>query len=196
MLQLYHMKKVNLGLKYGIAALGVGILIAYFFGVGDGSMIQHSLGTIFLAFVPDIFRLLGIKVSKQLEFWFYLFIIVAMVVGIDFNVYKMSEWYDKVVHGASGVLAAFVANELLQQSVKIQPGAIAFLPLFTISFVAFSAVGWECFEFLIDQTMGGSMQQLIRPGVEDTMFDMISAMIGGVIGTSFILLPKLSRKSK
>lgn len=190
------MKKVNLGLKYGIAALGVGILIAYFFGVGDGSMIQHSLGTIFLAFVPDIFRLLGIKVSKQLEFWFYLFIIVAMVVGIDFNVYKMSEWYDKVVHGASGVLAAFVANELLQQSVKIQPGAIAFLPLFTISFVAFSAVGWECFEFLIDQTMGGSMQQLIRPGVEDTMFDMISAMIGGVIGTSFILLPKLSRKSK
>ena len=183
------MKKLNQILKYGIAGIGVGILIAYFFGIGDSSAIQHSLGTVFLAFVPDMFRLAGVKISRRLEFAFYMFIIPAMVVGIDFNVYKVSDWYDKVVHGFSGVLAAFVAKEFFDQSVKVNKGAFAFEPLFLLSFVALTGVGWECFEFLVDHTMGGTMQQLIHPGVEDTMLDLISAMTGGIIGTSLIAIP-------
>ncbi len=183
------MRKINLILKYFITSIGVGILIAFFFGVGDiTSTIQHSLGTIFLAFVPSLFRLVGVKISKQLEFWFYLFVIVAMVVGIDLNVYKMSDWYDKVIHSASGVLAAFVAAEFLKQSVAGRIETPWFSTLFIISFAAFTAVAWECFEFLVDQTMDGHMQQLIRPGVEDTMFDLISALVGGVIGASLVPL--------
>jgi hypothetical protein len=52
-----------------------------------------------------------------------------------------------------------------------------------MSFVAFVAVLWECFEFSMDQIAGMHMQELISTGVADTMFDMIVALIGGVIGT-------------
>ena len=102
--------------------------------------------------------------------------------GIDFDVYKLVAPFDKIVHTCSGVLTAFGARELIDQA-SGKPDKIWFKALWSLSFVALVAVLWECFEFGCDQITGTSMQELIAPGIADTMYDMIVALIGGVIGT-------------
>lgn len=53
--------------------------------------------------------------------------------------------------------------------------------MFCMGVVALVAVLWEVFEFSYDQIFHGNMQQLIVTGVEDTMWDMIMALIGAMI---------------
>ena len=132
-----------------------------------------------------------------------------MVLGIDLDWYKTfiifgSPSYDKIVHTLSGVFSAFLAKEILDNvydgkdsaaksastsstsAVKIKKYSTAFAFLFIISFVFFIAAAWECFEFSYDQLCGGHMQELNAPGVGDTMGDIISAGIGGIIFAFFL----------
>ena len=59
--------------------------------------------------------------------------------------------------------------------------------LFYFAFTALIAVAWEIFEFSYDQICGGSMQTLISDGVSDTMWDLITALIGGGTAGFFIM---------
>ena len=45
---------------------------------------------------------------------------------------------------------------------------------------------WECFEFTYDKLCGGHMQELNTPGIDDTMGDIISATVAGVITAIFL----------
>lgn len=170
--------------KYGIVTTGIILFIVSF---TPGTWFVKPLpylATAGLAFVPDLLRLFGIKISKWFETWYYFFIVFAMILGIDFDFYKWTFFpYDKVVHLASGALTAFGARELLDQA-SGKPDKLWFKALFSMSFVAFVAVLWECFEFMMDQLFGQHMQELISTGVADTMYDMISALVGGVFATT------------
>ena len=176
------MKRLITLLKIGIALTGAVLAILYFIPGTGFVKIWSYLATIGLPFVMDVLRLLGLRVSKRFELAYLLFIIPAMVAGIDFDVYKIIYPFDKIVHTLSGVLTAFGAREIIDQA-SGKPDQIWFKALFSIAFVALVAVLWECFEFLMDQVAGMHMQELIAPGIADTMFDMIVALIGGVIGT-------------
>ena len=179
---------INL-LKIGIVITGA-VLTILFFIPGTGFVkIWSYLATMGLPFVMDVLRLLGVKVSKRFELAYLLFIIPAMVLGIDFDVYKIIYPFDKIVHTLSGVLTAFGAREIIDQA-SGKPDQMWFKALFSMAFVAFVAVLWECFEFLMDQVTGSKMQELIAPGIADTMFDMIVALIGGVIGTVLVYVKR------
>ena len=169
-------------LKYGIVAIGGILLVVYFIPNSGFPKIWSYVATIALPFGIDILRIVGIKVSDRLEIAYLLFLIPAMVMGIDFDIYKQFYPFDKIVHCASGVLAAFAARELIDQA-SGKPDQLWFKALFSISFVCLTAALWECFEFGCDQLLGQSMQQLITPGVEDTMWDIIVALLGGMVGT-------------
>lgn len=176
-------------LKIGIVIVGAVLAILYFIPDNGFVKIWSYLATIGLPFAMDILRLLGVKISKRFELAYLLFIIPAMVLGIDFDVYKIVYPFDKIVHTLSGVLTAFGAAELLDQA-SGKPDQLWFKALFSMSFVAFVAVIWECFEFLMDQVTGTNMQELLAPGISDTMFDMIVALIGGMIGIVMIYAKK------
>ena len=199
-------EKLNLTLKIFVSLFGVGFLIAHFVDPVAWPKIWSYLVTIILPFIPDIFKLFGLNLTTRLQIAYVLFLGLSMVMGIDFDLYK--NWYifgnpcfDKVAHCLSGVLAAFVAKEILDNSydgknLKVTGGkAIVkhydtrFTWLFIVSFVALTAAAWECFEFLYDQTTGGTMQILISDGLDDTMWDILGALIAGMIAA----LP-LSRK--
>lgn len=148
------------------------------------------LATMFLAFLPEIFGFLKIKVSERLQFFYFLFLVVSMIGGIDLELYRDWAGFDKVVHCASGALVAVWAREVLEHYFgnlkswdKLKNGKKQreFVVLFTMAFVAMIALLWECFEFGYDQLCGGNMQELLKPGVSDTMWDMIFALIGGVV---------------
>ena len=179
---------INL-LKIGIVITGAVLAILFFIPGTGFTKIWSYLATIALPFAMDILRLLGVKVSKRFELAYLLFIIPAMVMGIDFDVYKIIYPFDKIVHTLSGVLTAFGAREIIDQA-SGKPDQMWFKALFSMAFVALVAVLWECFEFLMDQVTGTNMQELIAPGIADTMFDMIVALIGGTIGTVLVYARK------
>lgn len=176
------MKRLINFLKIGIVATGAVLAIIHFIPGTNFPKIWSYLATMALPFAMDVLRLIGVKVSKRFEIAYLLFLIPAMVVGIDFDVYKIVYPFDKIVHTLSGVLTAFGAREIIDQA-SGKPDQMWFKALFSMAFVAFVAVLWECFEFSADQIAGMHMQELISTGVADTMFDMIVALIGGVIGT-------------
>lgn len=187
------MKTLIKVLKTLIVLTGAVLAILYFIPGSGFTKIGPYLATMALPFAMDLLRVLGVKVSKRFEIAYLLFIIPAMIVGIDFRVYQIVYPFDKIVHTLSGVLVAFGAREILEQA-SGKPDEMWFKVLFSLSFVALTAVLWECVEFTIDQTMGEHMQQLIAEGIEDTMYDMIVAMIGGLVGTFMAFPIRKARK--
>lgn len=183
-----QVERINDVLRIGIIGVGA-LLTLLFFIPGTGAYkIWSYLATICLVFVPNILRIIQIKVDDKLEMAYYLFLIPAMVLGINLDWYKVIAPMDKVVHTSSGVLAAFVARSFLIQTTSTEKPW--FKALFVMGFVALSAVLWECFEFSYDQIFDGRMQQLITPGLADTMWDMIVALIGGGVTTMFLFFRK------
>jgi len=149
------------------------------------------VATIILPYVPDFFKLLKVEFSTPLTLAYEGFLVIAMVLGIDLNWYSdvlvtanSDSYYDKIVHFSSGVLVAFAGQELFALYTRQLHGQKPprwLQTLFLIGAVALVAVGWECFEFLYDEICGGQMQELVKSGVADTMWDMIASMVGGII---------------
>lgn len=190
------MKTVIKILKIAIVIFGAVLMVLHFIpGTSEHfTKILSYLATMALPFVGDFFRLIGIKISLRFELAYLLFLIPAMLVGIDLDLYKWEAVpYDKIVHMASGVLTAFGAREVLNQA-SGKPDKVWFKALFSMSFVALVAVLWECFEFICDQIGGLHMQELISTGVADTMYDMIVALIGGAIGTVLAFPVKIKKR--
>lgn len=183
--------------KILIVIFGAVMVVLHFIpGIGENfPKIWSYLATMVLPFAGDFLRLIGVKASPRFELAYLVFLVPAMLVGIDLDLYKWEAVpYDKIVHMASGVLTAFGARELLDQA-SGKPDKIWFKALWSMSFVAFVAVLWECFEFACDQIAGMHMQELISTGVQDTMYDMVVALIGGVIGT-VLAFPVRRRRKK
>lgn len=183
-------QRINAWLKISIAVVGVLFFILHLINSSAWPKLASYLVTIVLPVVPEIFAKFKIKLSTRLQLFYYLFLVIAMIGGIDLELYRDWAGFDKVVHCASGALVAVWAREVLEHYFgnlkswhKLKNGKKQreFVVLFTMAFVAMIALLWECFEFGYDQLCGGNMQELLKPGVSDTMWDMIFAMIGGMV---------------
>ena len=204
-----NLAKLDLSIKFLIVISGVALTIMHFIDPVTWHKLPSYLVTIILPFVPDLIAKINLHTSTKLRLAYSSFLIIAMVLGIDLDWYKTliifgNPSYDKIVHTLSGVFSAFLAKEILDNvydgkdsavkssstsrtsEIKIKKYSTAFAFLFIISFVFFIAAAWECFEFSYDQLCGGHMQELNAPGVGDTMGDIISAGIGGIIFAFFL----------
>ncbi len=138
-----------------------------------------GLGLPFL--MPVIEKLFKIRIPFRIQLLYYIFLFVALSLGISFDLYKNVPFYDKIVHGASGTLSAIVGyyGLVYYKSLK-KPKFFQFLFIFGICMTI--AILWEFFEFSCDKFLGQHMQNLVSDGVDDTMFDLLSAIIGSIIG--------------
>ena len=107
-----------------------------------------------------------------------IFIFMAHYLGVILELYNTLLYYDKVVHTVSGILTAYVGMLILSH-IKLKGNG--FNILFIVSFSALCAVSWEIFEFVCNILVGGDAQKVIETGVDDTMLDMIVAIIGSII---------------
>ena len=98
-----------------------------------------------------------------------------------FDFYVFVPFFDKIVHFLSGVATALIGHYAVEYF-NAQRRPRLFRALFIIFFSMAIALTWEFFEFACDKLLGQNMQQLISTGVDDTMFDLLSATIGAVIG--------------
>ena len=204
-----NLAKLDLIIKFLIVFSGVALTVMHFIDPVTWHKLPSYFVTIILPFIPDLIAKINLHTSTKLRLAYSSFLVIAMVLGIDLDWYKTlmifgSPSYDKIVHTLSGVFSAFLAKEILDNvydgkdsavkftstsstsAVKIKKYSTAFAFLFIISFVFFIAAAWECFEFSYDQLCGGHMQELNAPGVGDTMGDIISAGIGGIIFAFFL----------
>lgn len=188
------MKKLailNTALKIAISAAGLLMLIGWLVAPAVWTKPLSYLTTMILPYIPNLFKLIKVEFSLPLTLAYEVFLIVAMVLGIDLNWYSEvfvtagnDSYYDKIVHFSSGILVALAGQELFALHAHkngIQQNNKWFQALFLMGAIALVAVGWECYEFLYDQFFGGNMQELVKAGVADTMWDMIASLIGGGI---------------
>lgn len=191
-------------LKAAISVTGVLMLIGWLIAPTFWSKPLSYVATIILPYVPNLFKLLKVEFSTPLTLAYEGFLVVAMVLGIDLNWYSQifvtasgDSYYDKIVHFFSGVLVALAGQELFalyMRQIHNQKPARWFQALFLIGAVALVAVSWECYEFLYDTFCDGSMQELVKSGVADTMWDMIASLIGG--GICVVCLLRFQKPAK
>lgn len=196
-----YLKQINLCVKVIIVTVGVLLSVLYLVPGTQFYKIWSYLATIALAFAPEIWRyIFKMKLSDHMELAYYLFLIPAMILGIDLDLYKVWVPLDKIVHCLSGVLAAIIAWEITEQaSSKRQPMKKWFKYLFIFCFAIMTAAVWECFEYGCDKVLGTHMQELISVGLDDTMQDVLFAATGALVTVAIIGIfeksaPKKKRK--
>ena len=145
------------------------------------------LASFILPFLPPILeKLMHFKISFRLQLIYYIFLFVSLFLGIDLDFYKFVPQFDKAVHFISGFLSVILGHYVLI-FFHAHKTSRAFRCFFLVCFTMAIAVLWEFFEFACDKLLGQSMQQLISVGVDDTMFDLLSATIGGIIAACWIV---------
>lgn len=149
-------------------------------------------------FIPKIFNYIfkksKIKITDDIEFAYLIFLILAFLFGSIMGGYSKIYWYDSFTHLLSGVFTAFMAPILLKWLNRYNKKDIVFNIIYIILVTLSVAVLWECTEFTIDKILGTDTQKVLTTGVNDTMKDMICALVGSILYSIYYLY-SLSKKS-
>lgn len=149
-------------------------------------------------FIPRIFNFIfkksKIKITDDIEFVYLIFLILAFLFGSIMGGYSKIYWYDSFTHLLSGVFTAFMAPIILKWLNRYDKKDIVFNVIYIILVTLSVAVLWECTEFTIDKILGTDTQKVLTTGVNDTMKDMICALIGSILYSIYYLY-SLSKKS-
>lgn len=175
------MKKINLLLIVGTSIVGI---ICSIDPIMEGLLYKSliCLGIIPVMLVPTILkRLFRIKITPAVEFVYLIFVFCAHFLGSIFNLYHYINNYDKIMHLISGSVSSFFGLFILLKLNKHDKKSIVFNVLFIIAFTLMIASLWEFFEYFNDNLFGKDAQNVLTTGVNDTMDDMIAALIGSIL---------------
>ncbi len=158
------------------------------------NLLELFIGMFILSF-PLIMRRLNIYVNSYLAILWYIFIILSMYVGANFELFKISSVYDKIVHFYSGIVSAIIGLSFVNFDSKNVNKFKVFV--ITLSFACLIALFWEICEFTYDGITGDNTQRYNdetnsyafegRQALLDTMLDIIVAFVGALI-TSISLM--------
>lgn len=171
-------------------ALRIAILCWGVYGLFHGSVVEflEAVFAVIFTHLWDFFQIFGkksfiIEVPASTQTMLSLFIFIAVCIGSTLNNRTTFEHFDLVTHFASGVLSAWFgydfANIIYRKRGDLGP---ALSSLFSLAFALSLAVGWEIYEFSMDQIYGLTLQR----GNTDTMVDFISCAIGAVLTMLFV----------
>lgn len=139
------------------------------------------------------------KVNKLLDNSIYInlviFIMVSSLLGSCFKFYSINH-YDDFLHLYSGVLSCNIAYLIIryfnnEENIKMvnKVFVIIFLFMFTMGVASL----WEIMEFSLDNILGTHTQ---IGGLEDTMIDMVDALIGAIISIPYFIRKMSDKHSK
>ena len=130
------------------------------------------------------------KVNKLLDNSIYInlviFIMVSSLLGSCFKFYSINH-YDDFLHLYSGILSCNVAYLIIRyfnNEENIKMVNKVFVMIFLFMFTMGVASIWEIMEFSLDNILGTHTQ---IGGLEDTMIDMVDALIGAVISIPYFI---------
>ena len=170
------MKKINLSVIIIISIIS--LITELINPEKEIAFILKDLSIVLTLLVPYIFEKVFKKnLNEDFKLIWIIFIFMAHYLGVIAHFYDKFYYFDKIVHTISGILTAYVAMLILDKKAKNSSLSV----LFIVSFSALCAVSWEIFEFTCNILVGGDAQRVALTGVDDTMIDMIVAIIGSLI---------------
>ena len=139
------------------------------------------------------------KVNKLLDNSIYInlviFIMVSSLLGSCFKFYSINN-YDDFLHLYSGILSCNVAYLIIRyfnNEENIKMVNKVFVMIFLFMFTMGVASLWEIMEFSLDNILGTHTQ---IGGLEDTMIDMVDALIGAIISIPYFIRKMSDKHSK
>lgn len=182
-------KSLILSAKIGMMIL---VLLKFYlmFTNQEFSRLTVAIISPIIVFLPDILRYFKVKITKNMEIMYLIFIFVSFILGSIFHFYDIVPLFDKFAHTFSGVLTAFLATVLIKD-LKLKAKNQTSFELFFINLFSLAvAGGWELYEYFAGIATGGDLQRVAETGVTDTMVDMTVAFTGSIIFTSFYYLTR------
>lgn len=160
--------------------------------LGGSVALSLLLLLLFTAWVPFVVEVVTrTKLPLALHLHYFVFMSAAPVAGSAFGVYGALLDWDTIVHVDSGILLAWLglfAVVLVEKKAKIRIPRWFALSAALLVPLAFAAL-WEISEFLSDRIIGTVSQ----PNLEDTIIDMIAALVGALIGVAMVVIAKWPR---
>lgn len=151
-----------------------------------------------LFFQLFLVKKLKIRVPPLLKILISLLLLISLVLGRFFTLYRSLPGFDKSQHFLYGLVFAVIGFVLFyrlnpgQRKLTISPLTIA---LFAVSFGLLLGYVWEIFEFANDRLFDTNMQswkQALDSGLTDTMLDMVADLAGSVL-VAWVAIRRLKR---
>lgn len=169
------MKKINLLIVL------VSVLISLYYCYSYIEIKKYANALSSLIIIPLMLAPLIItKIIKKSNIWiesiYIVFIFLAQVLGSVVGLYHSFSGYDKIVHMISGIVTSFLGVYILY---KFKKGDNKFFNIIFIVIITLAiAAIWELIEYNIDNIFKTDVQWVSKTGINDTMTDIISALIG------------------
>ncbi len=133
-----------------------------------------------------------LRVPPEFQLLAVVFVFAALFLGEVRSFYERFWWWDIALHTSSGLLLGivgfllvYVLNESRNIDLHLRP---RFVALFAFLFAVAVGALWEIFEFIVDQTLGTTMQKPMLgdpSGLTDTMWDLIVDTVGAFVISLF-----------
>lgn len=147
------------------------------------------LAIMVVTLLPIILRdRLSVRMPYAFQILAVVFVFAALYLGSMQQFYVMFPWWDSILHFSSGLLLGilgfmliYLLNEDHRIDLSVKP---LFMAVFAFTFALALGALWEIVEFLMDVTLGMTMQTPTPgdpSGLTDTMIDLILDGTGGLI---------------
>lgn len=160
-------------------------------------IVAHTVWSQTVNRIPKLSASEKIAIAKDIArsaLWAPLAVFIAHVIAsLTFNGYERMPALDIPMHLLGGMAIAFFFSRLLDilsDHAIVQRVNGLLRPVFLIALTATAAVLWEFAEYISDHAFDTQTQL----GLEDTLFDMLLGIVGGVTMVSFLLLVKRGDK--
>lgn len=198
--------KSNFLISIIMSIIAIVSVLLYLILASTGSIQLHKtwylfvIGFIVTIWLPVLLELIfKLNIGKLANISYQSFLFLSIIVGSLWGVYSKVSFYDTIVHILSGVLIAFIAYSLFDNSRK--NNKLGLIWLFVLIFSVSMMCGglWEIWEFLTDIILDGNSQCVNglvgRNAIMDTMIDILCDFGGGIVGASIVVFVE-SKKCK
>ena len=160
---------------------------------------SNSIITLVILQIPLLLHMISkIKFDVVLTNVFYIFLFLTLIVGEAIGVYRITAFYDSLIHAMGGFVLSLLAYYVFKSLTKERSKLL--MILFILGFQALFGTVWEIFEFALDSWIGSNTQSyfddltqtlfLGQAALKDTMFDFLFNTLGSLI---FVFaLPKIN----
>ena len=123
-----------------------------------------------------------LDIPSYFEIILVMFVYAAIFLGSLHQFYFKFWWWDKMLHGFSGLILGNIGLFIISylnsnQNVNIYLSPV-FVALFTFCFAVSIGAVWEIFEYSMDKFFGFFMQ---RGSLDDTMIDIVLDTLGALV---------------
>lgn len=173
-------------LRIGIGCAAIyDLFIFNWIGIAGGALI--FLSTFLIDFINRNKKI----ISSSIISMYSIYCIFALILGVMLNFYDYISWWDLLMHLFAGIILGFIGNSMLNKIQKGKKSDPLVRLFFIIGIACIGGIVWEIYEFAIDAILNIDAQQVMLTGVVDTMGDLITDFLGGILaGIYFSRLDK------